>query len=225
MARLSNATTPFHCERTKRCGRRGRNFAGDGRVAADERFRAALHSLVNALNEVPAPSMIIGGVAVIAAGVPRQTIDIDATVLGREVEVDAVIEALGRYDIVPRISDIREFARDHQVLLLQHAPSGVTIEVSFAWLPFEEEALSHAREIDVEGLSLRVARAEDLIVYKAAAWRDRDRSDIERLLVLHLGEIDIMRVRGLVEEIGSALDDPNRVDAFDRMVTQARKAQ
>src|SRR5260221_5229532 len=99
------------------------------------------------------------------------------------------------------------------------------MEISFAWLPFEEQALSRAIVCDFSGVFLRVARAEDLIVYKAAAWRDRDRSDIERLLVLHLGEIDIMRVRGLVEEIGSALDDPNRVDAFDRMVTQARKAQ
>jgi Nucleotidyl transferase of unknown function (DUF2204) len=160
---------------------------------------------------------------VIAAGVPRQTIDIDATVLGREVEIDGMISAFARYEIVPRISDFREFARDHNVLLLEHAPSAVTIEVSFAWFPFEEEALSRAIETEVEGLSLRVARPEDLIIYKAAAWRDRDRSDIERLLVLHLGEIDLARVRGLIEEIGSALDDPNRIHAFDELVTQARK--
>jgi hypothetical protein len=192
-------------------------------MAADERFRAALRSLVNGLEELPAPSMIIGGVAVIAAGVPRQTIDIDVIVLGRDAEVDAVLDALARHDIVPRINDAREFARDHQVLLLQHLPSGVTIEVSFAWLPFEEDALAQAREIEVEGLTLRVARAEDLIIYKATAWRDRDRSDIERLLVLHHDKIDLARVRNLIAEIGSALDDPDRVLAFDRMVTRARE--
>lgn len=194
-------------------------------MAADERFRAALRALVNAFDDVPAPSMIIGGVAVIAAGVPRQTIDIDATVLGREVEIDAMITAFARYEIVPRINDFREFARDHNVLLLQHVPSAVTIEVSFAWFPFEEEALSRAIETEVEGLSLRVARPEDLIIYKAAAWRDRDRSDIERLLVLHLGDIDLERVRGLIDEIGSALDDPNRINAFDQIVKQVRNAR
>ncbi|HUP48359.1 MAG TPA: hypothetical protein VNA04_06175 [Thermoanaerobaculia bacterium] len=51
-------------------------------MTADRAFRTALAQLVAALGELEAPSMIIGGVAVIAAGVPRDTIDIDATVLG-----------------------------------------------------------------------------------------------------------------------------------------------
>jgi len=61
-----------------------------------------------------------------------------------------------------------------------------------------------------------------LIVYKVAAWRDRDRADIERLLVLHIQEVDLSRVRDLVEQIGSALDDPLRLAAFDEMVRRAR---
>ncbi len=52
-------------------------------MTAEERFTAALRSVMAALDELAAPSMIIGNVAVIAAGVPRQTIDIDATILGR----------------------------------------------------------------------------------------------------------------------------------------------
>ena len=52
-------------------------------MAADSQFQAGLRALVAALSEIEAPSMIIGGVAVIAAGVPRETVDIDATVLGR----------------------------------------------------------------------------------------------------------------------------------------------
>lgn len=202
----------------------GRSCACGGHVAADDRFVAALRSVVAALNKLPAPSMIIGGVAVIAAGVPRQTIDIDATVLGRQATVEEVLRTFERQQIVPRIADVREFARDHNVLLLQHEPSAVTIEVSFAWLPFEEEALSHSRQVEVEGMTLNVARAEDLIVYKAAAWRDRDRSDIERLLVLHVSVIDLTRIRGLIAEIGSALGDPHRIDVFDEMVDRAREA-
>jgi hypothetical protein len=169
--------------------------------------------------------MIIGGVAVIAAGVPRQTIDIDATVLGRDVDLDIAISIFARHGIAPRIKDAREFARERQVLLLQHGQSGVTIEVSFAWLPFEEEALFHAREIELDGIRLRVARPEDLIIYKAAAWRDRDRSDVERLLVLHGRDIDLDRVRTLVAEIASVLDDPERMAAFDQIVARARTAR
>ncbi|HET8796566.1 MAG TPA: DUF6036 family nucleotidyltransferase [Thermoanaerobaculia bacterium] len=193
-------------------------------MSADHRLSAALRALAAALGEFPSPGMIIGGIAVIAAGVPRETVDVDATVRGRDVDVDEALAIFARHDVVPRIPDAREFARERHVLLLVHAPSGVTIEVSFAWLPFEEEALSRARLIDLHGIPLRVARAEDLIIYKAAAWRDRDRSDIERLLVLHLDAIDLARVRGLIAEIAQVLEDPDRAQAFDRMVERARKS-
>ena len=122
----------------------------------------------------------------------------------------------------PRIDDAVQFARERQVLLLRHDESGVTIEVSFAWLPCEEEALSRATETTINDTIVRIARPEDLIVYKAAAWRDRDRSDIERLLVLYLQEVDLPRIRGLIVDIASALDDPQRIDAFDAMVARVR---
>jgi hypothetical protein len=40
-----------------------------------------------------------------------------------------------------------------------------------------------------------VATAGDLVVYKAIAARERDRSDIERLLELHGSAIDLTAVR------------------------------
>ena len=168
--------------------------------------------------------MIIGGVAVIAAGVPRQTIDIDATIRGRDSNLEAVAATFERHGITPRISDALQFARERQVLLLRHDASGVTMEVSFAWLPFEEEAILRAIESDMNGLTVRMGRPEDLIVYKATAWRDRDRSDIERLLILHLDTIDLERVRALIVDIATALDDRERIAAFDAIVARVRQA-
>jgi len=76
----------------------------------------------------------------------------------------------------------------------------------------------------LEGVALRVAIPEDLIVYKAAAWRDRDRSDIERLLSLHWGGIDLPRVRGLVREIAEALGDLDRASQFDAIIERVRRS-
>jgi hypothetical protein len=42
------------------------------------------------------------------------------------------------------------------------------------------------------------------------------------LLVLYLHEIDFERVRRLIAEIATALDDPQRIGAFDAMVARAR---
>ena len=77
-----------------------------------DRLTDALRSLAAALDEIPAPSMIIGGIAVIAAGVPRQTIDVDATVLGRTTDLESVVAILARHGIVPRIDDALQFARE-----------------------------------------------------------------------------------------------------------------
>ena len=75
-------------------------------MASDEPLtRRRSDPVVAALDSLcAAPSMIIGGIAVIAAGVPRQTIDVDATVLGREVPLEDVVAALARQGISPRIS-------------------------------------------------------------------------------------------------------------------------
>jgi hypothetical protein len=193
-------------------------------VSADHQFGAALRSLAATMSELSLPWMVIGGVAVIAAGVPRETIDVDAAVLGRASDLDTLIAALGRNGIVPRIDNARQFARERQVLLLRHDESGVTMEISFAWLPFEEQALARAHKLDVDGLLVPIAQPEDLVVYKVTAWRDRDRADVERLLILHLKSIDIERVRALIVDIAQVLDDPDRVKAFDALVARARKA-
>jgi predicted nucleotidyltransferase len=65
-------------------------------------------------------------------------------------------------------------------------------------LPFERTALERADVVDFGGVRVPAATAEDLIIYKAVAWRDRDRSDVERLLARHGRSIDLNRVRNLM---------------------------
>jgi hypothetical protein len=188
---------------------------------ADQALLDALAAVVAALRTLRAPGMIIGGIAVIAHGVPRQTVDVDATVWGEEVELDELVDALARQGVVPRVRDALDFARQRQVLLLRHAQSGTPIEVSLAWLPFEREAMGKAVQLDFASLKIPVATAEDLVIYKALAWRDRDRSDIERLLVLHGQHMDLARIRSLVEQFAEILEEPSRVREFEILVQRA----
>lgn len=190
--------------------------------SADERLLQALAALGEALGELTAPSMIIGGLAVIAHGVARHTVDIDATVWAEGLDLDELLGALGKHAIVPRMADAREFARQTQVLLLRHEPSGTPLELSLAWLPFEREALEQATEVDFGGVSCRVARPADLVVYKAIAWRERDRADIDRLLRLHPG-LPLDAVRRQIAQFAEALDEPERLREFDALVARSRR--
>lgn len=102
--------------------------------------------------------MIIGGIAVIARGVPRQTVDIDMALWGEALDLQALLTSLAAHGLVARIRDAADFAREHQVLLLRHEPTGIPVDLSLAWLPFERVALERAQMVDFGGVAVRVGR-------------------------------------------------------------------
>lgn len=181
----------------------------------------ALAALQASLEELSAPAMLIGGMAVIVRGVARVTRDVDATVWGPGLDVARALAILQSHGLRPRIVDALDFALQSQVLLLEQADTATPVDLSIAWLPFEDEALRAATLEDLGGVRMRVARAEDLIVLKAVAWRERDRTDIERLLTLHGARMDLARVRRWVREFAVCLEDTARVDAFEEILRQA----
>jgi hypothetical protein len=92
----------------------------------------AIRALTQALDECHSPAMLIGGIAVIARGIPRHTDDVDGTIAADGVDLDELVRILAKYEIEPRVADAIQFARQHQVLLLVHAPSATEIELSLA---------------------------------------------------------------------------------------------
>lgn len=132
-----------------------------------------------------------------------------------------MIDQLREYGLAPRIPDTAQFARDHQVFLLEHAVTGTPIDLSLAWLPFEHDALTRAALVDFHGVQIPLATPEDLIIQKAVAFRSRDRDDIERLLIVHGDAIDLVRVRTIVADFADILDDPQRLEQFEELIRRS----
>lgn len=59
---------------------------------------------------------------------------------------------------------------------------------------------------------------------KAIAFRPQDQQDIERLLALYGAHIDLGRVRRTVAEFAHAMEEPERVGDFERLVDRASLA-
>jgi len=187
-------------------------------MTGDASLLEALAALTRALERSGQNFMLIGGLAVIARGVPRDTDDIDATVWAPELDLGHLLGLLQAEHITGRIREVEAFARRNQVLLLEHEPTRTPLEISLAWLPFEREALARAETLNMGDARLPVAVAEDLVVYKVVAWRDRDRADVERLLTAHRRSIDLDRVRDLVRQFAEALGELERIEEFERLV-------
>lgn len=123
----------------------------------------------------------IGGIAVQKWGHARFTQDVDLMVFtgfgGEEQVIDALLETF-----VPRVQNARQFAIENRVLLLR-TREGVDMDVSCGGFPFEEQAVTRAKNVQViPGVRLRLCTAEDLIVYKAFADRAIDWMDVESII-------------------------------------------
>jgi hypothetical protein len=149
------------------------------------------------------------------------TTDVDAVVRGDAVTVEGVLVAMADEHIVPRIENALAFARENLVLLARHGPTGVDLDVSFAWSSFELQALSAATEARFGRVRARMSTAEDLVVLKAIAARPKDIEDAESLLVLH-PEIDVGRVRARVAELVELAEAPELLSSFDSLAKRAR---
>jgi hypothetical protein len=119
----------------------------------------------------------IGGVAVQRWGEPRLTADADLTLLAgfgnEESFVDPLLAAFRA-----RVQDARAFALKRRVLLME-ASNGVPLDVSLGAIPFEERVVARSSAFDIGGgAALVTCSAEDLIVLKVVAGRDRDWLDV-----------------------------------------------
>ena len=95
------------------------------------------------------------------------------------------------------------------------------MDVSLAWLPFEDEALAAATVCDYAGVSVRIPRPEDVLIYKVMASRPRDLQDAEGLLVLHGPTMDLSRVRRVVKQYADVLEDDERPQTLERLIRKA----
>lgn len=152
------------------------------------------------------------------------TTDIDAVVQGGTIDVDTLIEALGRVGIRPRIEDAAAFAEKNLVLLMRHEKGGVDLDVSLGWSGFEREAIDARTEGRFGTVVAPMARPEDLVIFKALAARPKDVEDAEALLILH-DAIDLRRVRRHVRELAELAGEEQIARGLEPVIQRARRAK
>ena len=156
----------------------------------------------------------IGGLAVQRWGEPRETVDVDLTLLtGFADEARFVSVLMSAFE--SRIDDAANFASVNRVLLLR-APSGVGLDIALGGLPFEELAVTRSSLFTFPpSVPLRTCSAEDLIVFKAFADRPKDWLDIEGIIIRQ-PTIDWPYVGAQLAPLAELKDAPELVDKLER---------
>jgi hypothetical protein len=158
---------------------------------------------------------IIGGLALQRWGEPRETIDVDLTLLaGFGQEEPYVTALLEKFD--PRIPNAAQFALTRRVLLLR-AKSGVGLDIALGALPFEESAIERSSLFAfAEGTHLRTCSAEDLIVMKAFASRTKDWLDVEGVIIRQTGHLDWRYIHQQLKPLAELKGTPEILDELER---------
>ena len=157
----------------------------------------------------------IGGLAVLRWGEPRETVDVDLTLLTGFGDEGRYISTL--LDVfTPRIDDATRFATENRVLLLR-ASSGVGLDIALGGLPFEELVVTRSSVfVFPPETALRTCSAEDLIVLKAFADRPKDWVDIDGIIVRQEKRLDWEHVLDQLAPLAELKEAPELVDRLRR---------
>ncbi|MFH0989092.1 MAG: nucleotidyl transferase AbiEii/AbiGii toxin family protein [bacterium] len=133
--------------------------------------------------------ILIGGYAVILYGIQRVTKDIDITLL---IEFDVLKATAARIlkFYKPRKDHPEDFFEKYFVLPVTDPETGVEIDISAGLGGFDRSAVRRAIQKKVAGRSIPCCTVEDLIIYKLAADRGRDRDDVQLLARLYSKHLD-----------------------------------
>ena len=156
---------------------------------------AGVKEIFRALNDAEARYLVAGGLAVVAHGYVRLTVDIDLALDLEKRNLSKTLTALSALGFQPRVPvEIMEFADpakraawvDEKGMMVFQVVSdrfpGNSVDL-FAVMPFDfEEEYAQAAWIPIDGdLSVPVVQIDTLIAMKRKAGRDRDVMDIEHL--------------------------------------------
>ena len=134
------------------------------------------------LEELGWDFFFIGGLVVQVWGEPRLTLDIDLTIFTNlSNEPDYIDTLLKRYS--PKFSDAAEFALTNRVLPMYSANT-IGIDVNLGGFSEDNSAFERSSyQKFIDGIELRVCSADDLIIMKSVAARDRDWIDVESVVI------------------------------------------
>ena len=163
---------------------------------------------------------LFGAQAALLYGSARLTADVDVTVLLGDVSTEALVAALAGEGFELRISD-PAFVAATRVIPVVHRATGFPTDVVLGGPGLEELFLSRASRRSVGGTRIPVVSAEDLIVMKILAGRDKDKEDVRAVVRAGQATLKLDTIRTTIAMLEEALGQSDLMPLFDELLTQA----
>jgi hypothetical protein len=180
-----------------------------------------LADAAGALHEAGVPWYLFGAQAAILYGAARLTADVDVTVrLPSAVSAAGLVDVFRRHGFDPRF-DTPTFIERTRVMPLIHHRSSIPLDVVLGGPGLEDVFLERALTRDLDGVAIPVASAEDLIVMKILAGRDKDLDDVRSVIAAQGSTLDAGYVRDTLRSLEAALGQADLVPTFELALRRA----
>ena len=186
-------------------------------MSAEKQLLQAALELQNFFTQNDWRFTFIGGLANLRWGQPRMTEDIDSTLFTAFVGEEKIIDTILK-KFPSRISGAKEFAMNNRVLLLTTS-NGVKADVSLGGISFEEQLIDRATLFEFcKNFVIRTCSAEDLVILKAFAARDKDWTDVRWILEKQKGNIDVAYIRYHLRSLVELKEEPEIMVRLENML-------
>jgi acylphosphatase len=179
-------------------------------------------ALTTALSSLAVRWYVFGAQAAILHGAVRLTEDIDVTVLLEGRETRRLVQALEAAGFTLRVSDSEAFVEKTRVLPVKHSSTAIPVDVVLGGPGLEEIFAARARAIQLHGVSVPVATAEDVVAMKILAGRPKDLEDVVAVVSAQGTQLDVVLLRETVQLIESALDQSDLTPLLEQCLAKAR---
>ncbi len=179
------------------------------------RLLLALETIVSWLDKQQFPYMIFGGIANSIYGNPRQTFDIDVKI--------SVPSGKNRSDFIGQLASVATLLPENplrfitETSVLPVTVHDVRIDLVFAQLPFEEQAIKRSQRKQFFSITMNMCCVEDFILQKAVSSRQKDWDDITTVIDLQKENIDWKYLLQHCQELSEFLSDSSIITRIQNM--------
>lgn len=177
-----------------------------------------LKEMIDFLNQRNIPYMLIGGLTISTWGEIRVTHDADF-----KVSIDIPLADFRRLILEhfpERPSNIPAHKKSPHIVHIWASPN-VAVDILISIFDYEREAIKRAVETKIMGVPCRVCTAEDFIIHKAIANRNKDWEDVDTILIRQRGKLDVDYVRSWLKQFAEGLEMPELLERFDKLYAEA----
>ena len=182
-----------------------------------------LADLAAALDGVRVPWFLFGAQAAILHGAARLTADVDVTVrLPETMSNEALTEELEHRRFRRRIVDTT-FIQQTRVIPFLHVPTELPLDIVLAGPGLEDTFFDRVQMRDIDGVRVRLASPEDIVVMKTLAGRSKDLDDVIAILRAHGDRLDSRYVETTLTTLEQALSQSDLLSTFRQTAARVHR--